>query len=91
MVCNIFYNSKTAKTDSNVTNIVNIYGCNDVYINALFLLLLIFRSFIRINIGTGWIFNFIFFQFAKKQRRRVRKPINNKKGLINKKNLKQHV
>ena len=30
MVCNIFYSSKTAKTDSNVTNIREIYGCNDV-------------------------------------------------------------
>ena len=27
MVCNIFYNSKTPKIDSNITNIKEIYGC----------------------------------------------------------------
>ena len=51
-----------------------------------FLLFIIFRSIIRINIRTGenkkQRFSILFFfQFAKEQRPRVRKPINNKKGL----------
>ena len=33
MVPKIFYNSKTAKTDSNVTNIRKIYGCIEVSMN----------------------------------------------------------
>ena len=30
MACKIFYNSKTAKIDSNITIIREIYGCIDV-------------------------------------------------------------
>ena len=30
MVLNIFYNSKTAKIDSNITNIREMYGCIEV-------------------------------------------------------------
>ena len=30
MVCNIFCNSKTAKIDSNITNIKEIYECIEV-------------------------------------------------------------
>ena len=41
MVPKNFYNSKTAKTDSNVTYIREIYGCIEVSMH-FFLLLLIF-------------------------------------------------
>ena len=35
MVPKIFYNSKTAKTDSNVTNIREIYNCIEVSMHFL--------------------------------------------------------
>ena len=68
MVCKIFYNSKTAKSDSNVTNIGEIYGCNDVSMH--FFIIFNIPSFIRINImqegNKQEIFNFIsFFNLPK--------------------------
>ena len=47
----IFYESKTANTDRNVTDIREIYGFIEVSVH--FLLFLIFRSIIRINIRIG--------------------------------------
>ena len=47
----IFYESKTANTDRNVTDIREIYGFIEVSVH--FLLFLIFRSIIRINIMIG--------------------------------------
>ena len=68
MICNIIYNSKTAKLDSKITNIREIYGCIEVSL-FIFFCLLIFRSIIRVNIRTGGNknrdFQFYFFQFAK--------------------------
>ena len=36
MVRNIFYNSKTAKIDSNKTNIREIYGFNEVMMHCFY-------------------------------------------------------
>ena len=36
MVYNIFYNSKTAKIDSNITNIIGIYGCIEVSMHCFY-------------------------------------------------------
>ena len=51
MVPKKFYNSKTAKTDSNVTDIREIYGCIEVSMH--FLSFLIFRSIITVIIRIG--------------------------------------
>ena len=35
MICDIFYNNKIAKIDSNITNVREIYGCIEVSIIIL--------------------------------------------------------
>ena len=39
MVHNIFYNGKTAKSESNITNIREIYDCFEVSMHFLFFLI----------------------------------------------------
>ena len=68
MLRNIFYNSKTAKIDSNITNTREIYGYIEVSVHCF--LFIFFRSIIRINIRIGEnkkteIFNFIFFSVCQ--------------------------
>ena len=51
MLRNIFYNSKTAKIDSNITNTREMYGYIEVSVHCF--LFIFFRSIIRINIRIG--------------------------------------
>ena len=52
MGCNICYNGKTAKIDSNITNIRDFMGVLR-YQCTVFIIFFIFRSIIRINIRIG--------------------------------------
>ena len=68
MVCNIFYNSKTAKIDSNITNSRKIYGCIEVSVTVfiIFNIPILIRINVRIGGNKKYRFSILFlFQFAK--------------------------